>query len=214
MKSLRENLQSLRLKKAESRAFFAKQREQEKEEQERRLAEEAHKRTLEYKLGLIGKSDILVKEDLLGKHEFIIYNELIFSDYIKKRFIVFPQIPLKTLVYKKSDEDNSDDAWKTYNNLVVDFLFVLKDYKTCRTKPVAVLEYNGGGHYGTNPEQEQKVKENDQIKEIVVRKLGLKFYVLEGKSVCQENSYYIDKEVLRGRIQDLALKLENLAGNF
>nr|WP_232087281.1 DUF2726 domain-containing protein [Helicobacter suis] len=133
---------------------------------------------------------------------------------MKKRFIVLPQIPLKTLVYKKSDEDNSDDAWKTYNNLVVDFLFVLKDYKTCRTEPVAVLEYNGGGHYGTDPEQEQKVKENDQIKEIVVRKLGLKFYVLEGKSVCQENSYYIDKEVLRGRIQDLALKLENLPATF
>lgn len=67
MKSLRENLQSLRLKKQGVELFFAKQREQEKEEQERRLAEEAHKRTLEYKLGLIRKSDILVKKRSVRK---------------------------------------------------------------------------------------------------------------------------------------------------
>ncbi|MBK1971321.1 DUF2726 domain-containing protein [Campylobacter sp. TTU-622] len=114
----------------------------EKKKQEEKISE--YKKSKEYKLDLVKKSNILSKDRLMGIGEFLIYKELIFCEDIKNNFKVFPQISLKSFL--ENDEEN--EVWKAYSDLVVDFLFVIKDFKNKSTKPFAILEFQGGGHYG------------------------------------------------------------------
>ncbi|QWU79453.1 DUF2726 domain-containing protein [Campylobacter novaezeelandiae] len=172
----------------------------EKKKQEEKISE--YKKSKEYKLDLVKKCSIFSKDKLMGIGEFLIYKELIFCEDIKNNFIVFPQISLKSFL----KDDKEDEVWKAYSDLVVDFLFVIKDFKNKSTKPFAVLEFQGGGHYGDKSDiiQMEKIKKNDEIKKEVILKAKLHFYVLEGAQVYQDNSYFIDDLKLKKEIKKIA----------
>lgn len=166
-------LQTIAENEAKKKGAIERSKERkEKEELEiqQYLEDLEYKKSLEHKLDLIKKCDIKARENFIGIHEFMIYKELIFCEEIKKNFIIYPQIPLVAFIDDNtnySDEDSKDRAWTTYSNLRADFLFVLKDFKNKTTKPFAVLEFNGSGHYGIdNPSEEEKenVKNRDEIK--------------------------------------------------
>lgn len=167
-----------------------------------------YQKSFEYKLELIKNSNIAYKDNLMGKQEFMIYRELIFCENIKDKFIVFPQVSLKSFIKNETD----DEVWKTYSNLIADFLFVLKDFKGKATKPFAVLEFNGSGHYGLNnpsDDEIERVKERDLIKQDVIVKAGLRICTMSGDAICQkDNPRYIDEILLKERVKEVAKILE------
>ncbi|TEY03135.1 DUF2726 domain-containing protein [Campylobacter sp. US33a] len=180
--------------------FFLEQKRQEDEEIE-------YKKSQECKLELIKNHNILASDKLMGLQEFMIYKELIFCEDIKNNFIVFPQISLKSFL--KNEEES--EVWKAYSNLIIDFLFVIKDFKNKTTKPFAVLEFNGGGHYGDKSDLDnvEKIKKNDEIKKQAIIKAGLLFFILEANDVCKENQYFIDEEKLKIKIHIFAKILKS-----
>lgn len=180
--------------------FFLEQKRQEEEEKE-------YKKSQEYKLELVKNNNILASDKFMGLQEFMIYKELIFCEDIKNNFIVFPQISLKSFL--KNEEES--EVWKAYSNLIVDFLLVIKDFKNKTTKPFAVLEFNGGGHYGDKSDllNVEKIKKNDEIKKEAITKAGLLFFVLEAKDVCKDNQYFVDEEKLKTKINAFAKILKS-----
>lgn len=183
-----------------------------KEQEELDLKELEYKKSLGHKLNLIENCKLNAKDKFMGIHEFIIYKELIFCEDIKKNFIVCPQVPLAAFINDNtaySDEDESkDQAWTTYSNLRADFLFVLKDFKNNTTKPFAILEFNGSGHYGIdNPTKEEveKVKNRDKIKEEAILKAGLGIYTLCGEAIYEkDNPKRINQEALKVAVDKIA----------
>lgn len=209
------------IKKNEQDKEKAIQRSKERKEQEelkllKYLKDLESKKSLEHRLNLIEKCDIKAKINLLGIHEFIIYKELIFCEKIKKNFIVYPQVSLAAFI--KDDTKYSgevtikDQAWATYSSLRADFLFVLKDFKTYTTKPFAILEFNGSGHYGIDDSSEEEienVKNRDEIKKETIRKAGLKIYTLWGEEIYRkDNPHYIDEKALKTAVDKIATTFE------
>lgn len=181
--------------------FFLKKKRQEEEEKK-------YKKSQEYSLELIKNNNILINDKFMGLQEFMIYKELIFCENIKNNFIVFPQISLKSFL--KNEKEN--EVWKAYSNLIVDFLFVIKDFKNKTTKPFAVLEFNGGGHFGDKLDfaKVEKIKKNDEIKKEAIVKAGLLFLVLEAKDVYKDNQCFIDEEKLKIKINAFANILNSI----
>lgn len=181
-------------------------------EQKRREEEEAeYKKTKEYKLELIKNNNILVRE-LMGWQEFMIYKELIFCEDIKNNFIIFPQISLKSFLKNEKESE----VWTAYSDLIVDFLLVIKDFKNKTSKPFAVIEFNGGGHYGDKSDfiNVEKIKKNDEIKKQAIIKAGLLFFVLEAKEVYKENQHFIDEKKLKTKINAYAKILNSKKANL
>lgn len=190
------------LKKESKREQNAKYfREQKQQEQE--LLE--YQKSFEYKLYLTKNSKIDIKKGLMGTQEFMIYRELIFCKNITNNFIIFPQISLKSFVKNECQED---EVWKVYSNLVADFLFVIKDFKDKTTKPFAILEFNGSGHFGNSDEEKEKIKERDIIKKEVADKIGLQIYTIEGEAIYQKDKCYIDENLLKNEIEKLSNHLK------
>lgn len=183
-----------------------------KRQEELKLELKEHKKSLKYKLDLIENCDINAKENFMGKHEFIIYQALTSCEEIRKKFIVCPQVILGAFIEDNTnynDEDESEDkAWTTYSNLRADFLFVSRNYADNTTKPFAILEFNGSGHYGIdNPSEEEieKVKNRDKIKEEAILKAGLGIYTLSGEAIYEKNNpKRIDIEALKTAVDKIA----------
>ncbi|MWV62760.1 DUF2726 domain-containing protein [Helicobacter saguini] len=176
----------------------------------RRLEQEAQKefeKSLDYILPLLQDSNIATKE-LLGFHEFKIYQALIFCESIKKHFIILPQVSFKRFIVDNSE----NDAWKAFSNFDCDFLLVLKDFKQKTSKPFAIIEYHGGWHYGKEPTNEsiENTKKRDKIKEFIAKKTGLKYYVIDYKRVVtKDKPSEINDNLLEIELQKLVDYLYN-----
>ncbi len=192
-KIISEQIQKEQARKLKNQVFLEQERQEEKEVE--------HKKTKEYKLELVKNNNILVRE-LMGLQEFMIYRELIFCEDIKNNFIVFPQISLKSFLKNEKESE----VWTAYSDLIVDFLFVIKDFKNQTSKPFAVLEFNGGGHYGDKSDllNVEKIKKNDEIKKQAITKAGILFFILEAKEVYKDNQCFLDGEKLKIKINAFA----------
>lgn len=199
-KIILEQSQKEQKKKLNNQFFLEKKRQEEEEKK--------YKKSQEYSLELIKNNNILINDKFMGLQEFMIYKELIFCENIKNNFIVFPQISLKSFL--KNEKEN--EVWKAYSNLIVDFLFVIKDFKNKTTKPFAVLEFSGGGHFGDKLDfaKVEKIKKNDEIKKEAIVKAGLLFFVLEAKDVYKDNQCFIDEEKLKIKINAFANILNSI----
>ncbi|OCR84581.1 DUF2726 domain-containing protein [Campylobacter fetus] len=160
------------------------------------------KKTFEYKANLIQESN-LTSKNLLNNHEFDIYKKLVTCKDITNNFIVLSQVPLKAFI----ENSSNDDMWKIYSNYYVDFLFIIKDFRNNKTTPIAILEFNGNGHYINDRE---KVEKNDKVKEATLRKIGIKLFVVNGDEIYEDSVNKIDKNKLDNKILYLAQELSNL----
>lgn len=191
-KIISEQIQKEQARKLKNQVFLEQKRQEEEAE---------YKKTKEYKLELVKNNNILIRE-LIGLQEFMIYRELIFCEDIKNNFIVFPQISLKSFLKNEKESE----VWTAYSDLIVDFLFVIKDFKNQTSKPFAVLEFNGGGHYGDKSDllNVEKIKKNDEIKKQAITKAGILFFILEAKEVYKDNQCFLDGEKLKIKINAFA----------
>lgn len=110
---------------------------------------------------------------IMNSYEFKIYKKLIFCKKITDIFFIFPQVPLSAFI-----KNDIEAVFHTYGSLYVDFLFAHKDYNN-PTKPFAVLEVYGSGHYGKDGKTKEKAQKRDEIKEKLFEKIGLRYHILD-----------------------------------
>lgn len=183
------------LLKGANECYLEYEQLQERVRQEKALArakwrdkesEEEYKKSFTHKLSMLQDSKLTAKM-LMNTHEFKIYMALVLNKEISRHFIVCPQVSLRALIA----DDN--EAWKSYASLIADFVFVLKDFKQQKAKPIAILEYHGGGHYSNNAEE---TKQRDRLKFEAVKRAGMGYFVIYGKDICSDNLWSIDERKL------------------
>ena len=158
-----------------------------------------YEKSFDYKQRILKESELSPKKSLLHWQETQIYKTLIFDKDLQRQYTIFSQVPLKAFIQHTKNADDPEDphnkAWQYYSNLYVDFLFCKRDFKTNILTPFAVLEYNGGGHYGKDESDKEHIKENDEIKSLTVQKANLKFFVVSSDEICDTKSYIDDNKL-------------------
>ncbi|EAJ5693219.1 DUF2726 domain-containing protein [Campylobacter fetus] len=151
----------------------------------------------------------LISRNLLNNQELNIYKKLVTCKDITNNFIVLSQVPLKAFI----ENPNEDDMWKIYSDYYVDFLFILKDFKNNKTTPIAILEFNGSGHYGKDKDKRLNVEKNDRIKLEIMKKINVYSFILNGDEIYDESKQIISDK-LHNIILEYAITLNKLKSNL
>lgn len=95
----------------------------------------------------------------------------LYRELKNKYFYVFPEVAVSAFIDKNTIDDILDEQWKKayYFNSRVDFLLCDED-----SRPVGVVEYNGGYH------EDESVKKKDDLKRQMCEKCGLMLEVVTG----------------------------------
>lgn len=164
---------------------------------------------------------------IMNSQEKYIYDRLLYILSPRdNNIIIAPQVSGKAFI-KPSKDNTSDDIWTTYSNFYVDFLIAHYPYYDAKNKnnkevysnqlmPICVIEFFGGKHYGDIDddrlsEDEKKIKRqqvinNDNIKQEVMDKLGLKLFIITIEDVVKkDNEHYIDQYKLDKIIKEQIL---------
>ncbi|PZT48403.1 hypothetical protein B6S12_04215 [Helicobacter valdiviensis] len=175
-------------KRQRSREYW-EQKEQ-KEQQQRAKPEYKFSERLEYI-----SSDTIKPKKLMNKDEYIIYYEL--CNVFKEEYMVSPQVSYKAFLSAKSE------AWKGFGDFYCDFLITHKK-GLARGKPVCVIEYHGGGHYGFSNETKQRVQYNDDLKQILFGKItSMVLFVIKEEDIKSKNFERIDEGKLKACIANI-----------
>ena len=118
---------------------------------------------------------------------------------IFKNYNVYKQVSFKAFL----DAEEDTDVWKTFRDFYCDFLITYKNGDKIN-QPIAVIEYNGAGHFGNTEEMKEKIKNNDMVKEKLINKAGMQYFVIE-ENVIKENSKFIDDK----KLEDYLHNIEN-----
>lgn len=140
---------------------------------------------------------------VLNGEEFVIYTQLLKSFGIMQvghLINLHIQANLSSFVWCFGEFFSKISSWS------VDYLI------THRTslKPLYVIEYYGGGHYGKNEKQKAEIKERDSIKAEIFRKIDVGFKIIRDSDVCNKDE--VKKReyfniLLSDIVNDLALKI-------
>lgn len=122
---------------------------------------------------------------------------------ILNNYNINPQVSFKAFL--KGEEDT--ETWKTFRDFYCDFLITYKKGSKIN-EPVAVIEYNGGGHFGDTENQKKKVENNDYVREKLFNKIGLKYFIIKEYDI-KMKSGLIDEEKLNLFLNDINNILSN-----
>lgn len=174
------------------------------------LAEEEKNKIFNEKLELFNESDLNSKS-LLNFEEYKIYCEITHNRDITSNFIISPQVSMRSFI--KQQNENSE-IWKVYSNFYVDFL--LSKRNKMDTTPLCVIEYNGGGHFGFDNDQNKilQIKRNDYLKLRSLYKSNILFFIINEKQIktLDEKYYKFDSEKAKSLISKIALFLKDEKG--
>ena len=117
---------------------------------------------------------------LLNKEEQKIFGALLKLIKDKNRSLsVNPQVSFNSFV----KYDNRDkDAFRVASALSVDFLLSEKSYNGTM-KPIAVIEYHGGGHYPQDSKLNLRTLDNDRTKKYLCERMNILFVVLDESDI-------------------------------
>ena len=132
---------------------------------------------------------------LMNNEEARIYYAL--AKVFKENYNISPQVSFKAFL--KGEQDTN--AWRSFSDFYCDFLVTHKRGEH-KDKPVAVIEYHGGKHYGTDNELEAKVRKNDLVKAQVLGKVGIASLIIRESDI-KGDSQYIDDIMLEKCVTEL-----------
>ena len=122
---------------------------------------------------------------------------------IFKDFNIYKQVSFKAFL----DGEENTDVWKAFRDFYCDFLITHKKGNRIN-EPIAVIEYNGAGHFGNNYEMNEKIKNNDMIKEKLIKKVGMKYFIIDENDI-KTNSKFIDNKKLEHYLKNIEIQLKN-----
>ena len=107
-----------------------------------------------------------------------------------KDYNIYKQVSYKAFL----DAEEDTDIWKSYRDFYSDFLITYKRGDNTN-KPIAIIEYDGAGHYGHTEEMKERIKNNDLVKEQLIKKAGMKYFIIKEEDI-KTNSKFIDENKL------------------
>ena len=154
---------------------------------------EIKKDITEQRLENMDSGNILIKKIMNIEETKVFFSILkVFKDYN-----IYKQVSFKAFL----DAEEDTDVWKTFRDFYCDFLITYKNGDKIN-QPIAVIEYNGAGHFGNNEDMKEKIKNNDITKEKLVSKAGMQYFIIDEKSI-KENSKFIDDKKLEYYLKDI-----------
>lgn len=144
----------------------------------------------------------ILSKRIMNGEESKIYYTLI--KICKENYNINPQVSFKAFLQAES----GTNAWHSFRDFYCDFLVTHKKGKD-RNKPIAVIEYHGGGHYGDTPELKEIVRQNDFLKNEILNKVGIELFIIKESDI-KVGTQYISDKMLEVFVLDLYSKVNSL----
>ncbi|MEI0567810.1 DUF2726 domain-containing protein [Brachyspira pulli] len=118
-----------------------------------------------------------------------------------KDYNIYKQVSYKAFL----DAEEDTNIWKSYRDFYSDFLITYKRGDNTN-KPIAIIEYDGAGHYGHTEEMKERIKNNDLVKEQLIKKAGMKYFIIKEEDI-KTNSKFIDENKLEACLYNIVNSL-------
>ncbi|WP_300365540.1 DUF2726 domain-containing protein [Brachyspira sp.] len=147
---------------------------------------EIKKDITEQRLENMNNGEISIKKIMNIEETKIFYSILkVFKDYN-----IYKQVSFKAFL----DAEENTEVWKTFRDFYCDFLITHKRGDKIN-EPIAVIEYNGAGHFGNTADMKEKIKNNDLIKEKLINKSGMKYFIIKEEDIKTTSKFIDDKKL-------------------
>ncbi|WP_295161212.1 DUF2726 domain-containing protein [uncultured Brachyspira sp.] len=170
----------------------------------RKARKEIIQNIMEQRLSDMNDGIITIKKIINIEETKIFYSILnIFKDYN-----IYKKVSFKAFL----DGEENTDVWKTFRDFYCDFLITHK--KGDKTnEPLAVIEYDRTLHLKNNSEEmKEKIKNNYFIKEKLINKAGLKYFIIKEEDI-KLNYKFIDDKKLEYYLYNILNSLKNVKQN-
>ena len=152
----------------------------------RKTKEERIQDITEQRLSDMETGNITIKKIMNIEETKIFYSILkIFKDYN-----IYKQVSFKAFL----DAEENTEVWKTFRDFYCDFLITYKRGDKIN-EPIAVIEYDGAGHFGNTQDMKEKIKNNDLIKEMLINKAGMKYFIIKENDIKTDSKFIDDKKL-------------------
>ena len=118
-----------------------------------------------------------------------------------KDYNIYKQVSYKAFL----DAEEDTDIWKSYRDFYSDFLITYKRGDNTN-KPIAIIEYDGAGHYGHTEKMKKRIKNNDLVKKKIIKKAGMKYFIIKEEDI-KTNSKFIDENKLEACLYNIVNSL-------
>lgn len=122
---------------------------------------------------------------------------------ILNNYNINPQVSFRAFL--KGEEDT--ETWKTFRDFYCDFLVTYKKGNKIN-EPIAVIEYDGAGHFGNTEDMKERIKNNDMIKELLINKAGMQYFIIKENDI-KIDSKFIDDKKLEICLSDIMNSIKN-----
>ncbi len=154
----------------------------------------------EQRLSNMEAGNIVIKKIMNIEETKIFYSILnLFKDYN-----VYKQVSFKAFL----DAEENTDAWKSFRDFYCDFLITYKRGDKIN-EPIAVIEYDGAGHFGNTEEMKIKIKNNDLVKEKLISKAGMKYFIIKEEDIKTDANKFIDDKKLESCLYSIINSLKS-----
>lgn len=153
----------------------------------------------EQRLSNMETGNISIKKIMNIEETKIFYSILnIFKDYN-----IYKQVSFKAFL----DAEEDTEIWKSFRDFYCDFLITYKKGNKIN-EPIAVIEYDGAGHFGHTEDMKERIKNNDMIKEILIDKAGMRYFIIKENDI-KTDSKFIDDKKLEICLNDIMNSIKN-----
>ena len=153
----------------------------------------------ELRLENMNAGNISIKKVMNIEETKIFFSMLkIFRDYN-----IYKQVSFKAFL----DAEENTDVWKTFRDFYCDFLITHKKGNKIN-EPIAVIEYDGAGHFGNNEYIKEKIKNNDFIKEKLIQRAGMQYFIIKEEDI-KTNNKFIDDKKLEDYLNKIIISLKS-----
>ena len=153
----------------------------------------------ELRLENMNAGNISIKKIMNIEETKIFFSMLkIFRDYN-----IYKQVSFKAFL----DAEENTDVWKTFRDFYCDFLITHKKGNKIN-EPIAVIEYDGAGHFGNNEYIKEKIKNNDFIKEKLIQRAGMQYFIIKEEDI-KTNNKFIDDKKLEDYLNKIIISLKS-----
>ncbi|WP_295154754.1 DUF2726 domain-containing protein [uncultured Brachyspira sp.] len=152
----------------------------------KRYNKKIKKSITEQRLSNMDTGNIKVKKIMNIEETKIFYSILkIFKDYN-----IYKQVSFKAFL----DTEEDTDVWKTFRDFYCDFLITYKKGDRIN-EPIAIIEYDGAGHFGNTEDMKERIKNNDTVKEKLINKAGMQYFIIEENNIKIDSKFIDDKKL-------------------
>lgn len=116
---------------------------------------------------------------------------------------IYKQVSFKAFL----DAEEGTDVWKTFRDFYCDFLITYKKGNKIN-EPIAVIEYDGAGHFGNSENIKEKIKNNDFLKEKLIQKAGMQYFIIKEEDI-KINDRFIDDTKLEDCLNKIIISLKS-----